>query len=207
MGAGIGISPAQFLRRIARRGGPCAGKIHPISLVLPKETGWSPKERRFRCNLAAAQTPQSDNGPHRRPRAGALRARRCRTETAGRARSARVQPFNFRKPAPALPASISVRQRRDRREQRAVGDGQSHSTTASLYLPPGSAWRFSLGSLRGFFLTSQKEPPQDIPGAAAPGQKRGPHGPLPLRHKSHGPPRWPRRSWSCGTSRRPRCPG
>ena len=28
--------------------------FHPISLVLPKETGWSPKERRFRCNIAAA---------------------------------------------------------------------------------------------------------------------------------------------------------
>src|SRR5699024_836889 len=55
----------------ARRGGPCAGKIHPISLVLRKETGWSPKERRFRCNLAVAQTPQSDNSPHRRPRTGA----------------------------------------------------------------------------------------------------------------------------------------
>ena len=206
MGAGIGISPAQFLRRMRAGEGPAREKSTPFLWSCPKKRGGAPKKGAFvviwrlRRRRSRITAPIAD-------RALALTRRRCRTASGGRARSARVQPFNFRKPAPALPASISVRQRRDRREQRAVGDGQSHSTTASLYLPPGSAWRFSLGSLRGFFLTSQKEPPQDIPGAAAPGQKRGPHGPLPLRHKSHGPPRWPRRSWSCGTSRRPRCPG
>ena len=56
------------------------------------------------------------------------------------------RPSTFRKSAPALPVPTSARQRRDRREQRAAGDGGCYSTTAYLQPPSYSGMCFLWGS-------------------------------------------------------------
>ena len=154
---------APFWKRFARRagdfpeaGGPGGGKRGHFFLACQKEMSPDPqRENRFgrwsggcgpgtggRLEVAEVGWPCPPPNAH-----NSLRSRRYRTASGGRARpragaTLQLSASQRRRYRP----SISVRQRRDRREQRAAGDAGRYPTTAYLQTPCYNESAFLWGS-------------------------------------------------------------